>query len=620
MPSRFSPFPRRVFFFAFALLFAIEARAQDALPAYFATYEKQCRELIANPGKLDGKTRLHGLFKDNWDYLMHDFPEWATDIGYPGLNHLWTDMSPAAVAKRKDVAKLTLEAISNIPRSELPESEALNYDIFRRTAELEAEKTRFPEEYLQVTQLDGAFQDSLQIIENMPTANAKDYENILSRLNALPALLDQATALLRRGLAEKITPPKITLRDVPKQVADQIVQDPWKSPALKPFTRFPAEIPEERRRVLREKAVAAYDEKLKPAFQKFRDFLESTYVPGARETIAFTEVPEGKTWYALKVRDKTTTTLTAEEIHQIGLNEVKRIRGEMGKIVTESRFQGTLADFFAHLRSDPKFFYAKRSQLLRGYRDIAKRVDPELVKLFGTLPRLPYGIKAVPRYAEKSQTTAYYWPGSLKAGRAGYFFANTYDLKSRPKWEMEALTLHEAVPGHHLQIAIARELEGMPEFRKEGDFTAFIEGWGLYSESLGAELGLYESPYSRFGKLTYEMWRAIRLVVDTGLHAKGWTREQAIDFFTENAGKASHDIEVEVDRYIVWPGQALAYKLGELKIKELRAFATAELGDKFDVREFHDEVLGQGALPLDFLEKRIRDWVNRRKSGTAAFY
>jgi prolyl oligopeptidase len=286
----------------------------------------------------------------------------------------------------------------------------------------------------------------------------------------------------------------------------------------------------------------------------------------------------------------------------------------MDRVIEKSAFKGTFQEFANYMRTDPSFFFERAEDLLQVYRDIAKRADPELARLFGKLPRLPYGVRRVPAYAEKSQTTAYYSGGSLEVGRPGYFYANTYDLKSRPKWEMEALTLHEAVPGHHLQIALAQELDGMPEFRKHGGYTAFVEGWGLYAESLGEEMGFYQDPYSKFGQLTYEMWRAIRLVVDTGMHALGWSRQRAIDYFEENAGKAEHDIVVEVDRYIVWPGQALAYKLGELKIKELRARAEKKLGPRFDVRSFHDAVLENAALPLDVLESTMENWLEGRQA------
>jgi len=330
-------------------------------------------------------------------------------------------------------------------------------------------------------------------------------------------------------------------------------------------------------------------------------------------------LPNGKAWYAFRARTSTTTDMTPQQIHELGLAEVKRIRAEMDQVIKGTGFKGTFEEFCHFLRTDPKFYYSDADSLLRGYRDICKRADPELAHLFGKLPRLPYGVKEVPAFAEKSQTTAYYQPGSPSAGRPGWYFANTYALETRPKWEMEALSLHESVPGHHLQIAIAQELENAPEFRKHGGYTAFVEGWGLYSESLGTEMGFYKDPYMKFGQLTYEIWRAIRLVVDTGMHSMGWSRQQAIDYFIANSSKNEHDITVEIDRYIVWPGQALAYKIGELKLKELRAYAARELGEKFDVREFHDQVLGSGALPMDVLEKRIKDWVaSKKQHGNAA--
>lgn len=601
-------------FFILILFFTSSpANAQSAPPEYFATYEKICAGLAANAEKLSDKARLDKLFTAHWDYLMHDFPEWATDVGYPGLNHLWTDSSPEAVAKRKTMTKVVKDTLKSIDREKLTDADKLNYDLFAYDADLQIEKARFPEEVLQLTQMDGVLQDSIQTLDNMSTASVKDYKDILARMRGLPRLFDQAMAWLEIGLAKKITPPKITLKDVPRQVLEQIKDDPLQSPILQPFTRFPVGMSEADQKALSDEAVKVYTEMLKPALKKFHDFVEQKYVPGARETIAFSTVPDGEAWYALKVREETTTTLSPKQIHDIGLGEVKRIKSEMEAILKEVKYAGTLKDFADFLKSDPKFYFSKRSDLISQYRDIAKRLDPELVKLFGTLPRLPYGIKPVPRYSEKTQGTAYYMPGSLKAGRPGFFFANTYDLKSRPKWEMEALTLHETVPGHHLQIAIARELEGLPEFRKELDMTAYIEGWGLYSESLGKELGLYKDPYSRFGRLSYEMLRSIRLVVDTGMHSLGWSRDQALTFFKDNAVASDHEIEVEVDRYIVWPGQALAYKIGELKIQELRKNAKAELGDAFDIRKFHDQVLGAGPLPLDFLEREVKAWVAARR-------
>ena len=562
--------------------------------------------------------RLAQLLADDWEYTMKEYPEYATFVGYPGQNHRWTDYSLEAIERRKQYATQTLDRLHSVDRAQLDGPDRLNYDLFGKQVERDIEGNRFPGELMPITQLDGVQQDVAQVIAYMPAFKVTDYENILARLRGAPALIDQTIELMESGLAEGVTPPKITLRNVGQQIKNQLVSDPLKSPLLRPFQQFPDQVREADRERLHEEAKTAYTDRVAPAYRKLHDFFVEKYLPKTRASIAMSDLPNGKAWYAYRVRYYTTTNLSPEQIHKIGLSEVKRIRAEMERVRRESGYQGTMDEFNEFLRTDPQFFYKEKKDLLMGYRDIAKRADAELVTLFGTLPRLPYGVVPVPAYAEKSQTTAYYLPGSAAGGRPGQFFANTYNLAARPRWEMEALTLHEAVPGHHLQIALAQELEGLPEFRKHTRFTAFVEGWGLYSESLGEEMGFYADPYSKFGQLNYEMWRAIRLVVDTGMHALGWSRQQAIDFFTENTGRAEHDITVEVDRYIVWPGQALAYKIGELKIKELRADARKELGEDFDLRAFHDQVLGAGALPLDLLESRIKSWVAEQKKEAAA--
>ena len=347
---------------------------------------------------------------------------------------------------------------------------------------------------------------------------------------------------------------------------------------------------------------------MKPAFERLHEFLVKTYVPACRDTIGVSAFTDGAAKYAYNVRWHTTTSATPQQIHEIGLAEVKRIRAEMDAIITKVGFKGGFDAFKTYVRTNPAFFYKDADALEAGYGLIAKRADPELAHLFGTLPRTPYGIRRIPDATAPSNTTAYYEPGAFVAGRPGYMYVNTYKLDMRPKWEMEALTLHEAVPGHHLQIALAQELAGVPDFRRNLSYTAFVEGWALYAESLGEDMGFYRDPYAKFGQLTYEMWRAVRLVVDTGLHSMNWTREQAIDFFQANAAKTLQDITVEVDRYIVWPGQALGYKMGQLKIRELRAQAERDMGAKFDIRKFHDIVLGQGAVPMDVLEARVKSW------------
>ena len=564
-------------------------------------------------GTASETVRLHELFEVDWAYTMAVSPELATQVGYPGGDTRWTDQSAAAIAQRKQFTARPLAILATIDRAQLSASDQISYDLFKRQGEEALAGDRFPLELMQLTQLSGVQQDAAQIFAAMPATNTRQLENELARLKALPALVDQTIALLAEGLQRGVTPPQITLRDVPAQVANQIPDDPFTSPLLTAFANLPPSVAGEDATRLRAEAAKTYAAVVRPAFQRLHSFLVDRYIPGARTTIGASALPNGPAWYEWSIKVVTSTDLTADQIHELGLAEVKRIRGEMERVKALTAFKGSMAEFFTYLQTDPKFFFTDKDELLRAYRDIAKRADPELMKLFKTLPRTSYGVIPVPSYAEKSQTTAYYMDGAAETGRPGYFYANTYALNTRPKWEMEPLTLHEAVPGHHLQISLAQEMGDLPAFRRFGGYTAFVEGWGLYAESLGEEMGFYADPYAKFGQLTYEMWRAVRLVVDTGMHAKGWSRQQAIDYFKQNAGKNEHDIIVEIDRYIVWPGQALAYKLGELKIKELRAFATKELGAKFDVRLFHDQVLKNGAVPLSLLDQQVRAWVAEQK-------
>ncbi|HYJ05639.1 MAG TPA: DUF885 domain-containing protein [Chthoniobacterales bacterium] len=571
------------------------------------------KELMANKEARNDAERLRRLLEISWEYTVKESPEFATAIGYPGQNDRWTDMSLEAIARRKETDKLDLELIKSIDRAKLPEKDVITYDLYRRNAEFSVEGHQFPFHLLQVNQMGGVQQNVAQVITSTTFRTTKDYEDLVARLNGVPALIDQTIALLEKGLEQKVTPPQVTLRDVPQQVLNQIIKDPAASPVLTPLKEMSALVPAADQTRLRQAATEAYTKKVGPAFQKLHDFLVAKYLPGARPTIGANKLPNGEKMYAFTTRQQTTTDLTPAQIHQIGLGEVKRIRGEMDKVITGTGFKGDFHAFMKFLLTDPKFYYTDAESLLAHYRDFAKQVDPKLVEFFSILPRLPYGIKAVPAYAEKSQAGGYYEAGSLKAGRPGYFFLNTYDLPSRPKWGIETLTLHEAVPGHHFQLAIAQEMEDLPEFRKHGHYTAFGEGWGLYAEFLGYEMGFFKDPYQNFGHLADEMLRAIRLVVDTGLHSMDWTREQAIKYFQDNSGTPPHDIEVEVDRYIVWPSQALGYKIGQLKIQELRAYAEKELGQKMDLRAFHDEVLKNGSLPMSVLETHIKEWVAKRK-------
>jgi len=555
--------------------------------------------------------RLYELFDRIWDWQLNSFPEFATYVGVPGHDDRWTDLSPKAIAQRQRDERQFLASLEAIDVSALDAGAQLDRKLVQQDIQRSVEGFQYQSELLALNQLGGVHQDVPQLLASMPASSVGDYENMLARLRAVPVLVEQTRALLEQGLSVGITPPQITLREVPQQVRNLITEKAADSPILSPFAEIPDEIPAKTRARLQSEAEQVLIADVYPAYHSLLAYLEETYLPGARKTIGQSEMPNGRKWYAYNARYHTTTDLTPKQIHEVGLAEVERIRGEMEQIIQDLKFDGSFAEFAEFLRTDPQFYFDTPETLLTAYRAICKRADPELVRLFGKLPRLPYGVKPVPSYNEKSTTTAYYEPGSLAAGRPGFFFANTYDLATRPSWEMEALSLHEAVPGHHLQIALAQELENTHDLLKHNFYTAFVEGWGLYAESLGSEMGFYKSPYSKFGRLTYEIWRAIRLVVDTGIHSLGWSREQAIDFFKQNAPKAEHDIIVEVDRYIVWPGQALAYKIGELKIQELRAYAKRKLGPAFDIRAFHDQVLLRGAMPLGVLEQRTHDWVEQ---------
>jgi uncharacterized protein (DUF885 family) len=575
--------------------------------------------VIAEAGKTPERARLRRLFDLHWDYLLHEYPELATEVGAAGQNDRWTDISAAAIARRKVDLDLPMRALATIDRAKLAPQDALDYELFKRRAEARLEGRRFPWELMPLNQMWGIHQNVAQILgEQMPARTAADYDAILSRLRGTPALVDQTIAAMKEGLRRGVTPPKITLRDVVAQTDAILVEDPARSPFLAAFQRIPDTVPADQRAALTIEAAKLLKDQALPAFRRLREFLSSEYVPNCRESLAATALPDGQAWYAYQVAQSTTTRLTPRQIHEIGLDEVKRIRAEMERLMRATGFTGDLPAFFEFLRTDPRFFYTRPEDLLAGYREIAKRADPEVIKLFGRVPRLPYGVTPMPAPGAASRPAGAYDAGSLAAGRPGYFRANLSAVETRPRWEMEALVLHEAVPGHHLQMALAQEQPDLPNFRKYGGYEAFGEGWALYAETLGDDMGFYRDPYSRFGALNYQMWRAVRLVIDTGIHMLGWSRQQAIDYFKANAAKSEREIVVEVDRYIVSPGQALAYKIGQRKFLELRERAARELGAKFDLRAFHDAALAEGSLPLDVLETRIGEWIARQKASAAS--
>jgi uncharacterized protein (DUF885 family) len=556
--------------------------------------------------------RLHRLFDAAWDFKVREIPEFATYVGFPGHNFRWTDFSPAGIEHRHALLREQLKTAQSIDRSRLAATEQVDLDLFVRRMSGKVDGFRFPADLLALTQTEGIQFEVPRALNTAPASSLRGYEDLLARMNAVPALVDQTLALLQKGLATGVTSPKSLMTGAPGEIRALLTDDPWQSPLLARFRQISANVDSEDEARLRLAALHAYREKMAPAFRKLLSYLDETYIPGARESISLGALPDGAAWYAYGLRQATTTDLTPKQIHEMGFSEVKRIRAEMDRVIAGTGFQGSFADFVRFLHTDPRFFYDKPEDLVEGYRAVAQRIDLKLASLFGTLPHLSYRVLPIAAAVARERATAYYEPGSPASSRPGSCFVNTSDLKARPKWEMEALALHECIPGHHLQVSIAQTLH-FPKWYNYHDYTPFVEGWGVYAESLGDDLGFYRDPYLKFGQLTYEMWRAMRLVVDTGIHSQGWTRQQAIDSFRENTAQDDAAIGVEIDRYINSPGLATAYKIGELKFKELRAYAQKELGPAFDIREFHDEVLQRGAVPLDLLEQNVKAWVAARR-------
>ncbi len=576
-------------------------------------YEKTCQSWINKKGKVSEPQRLKAIFDFQWKHWMVTYPEWATSVGYPGQNDRWTDSSPSALARERTNEKCFFRLAKSIDLNKLRAGDRLNAELFQYDARQKEMRQNFPVEQLGLNQLSGPHQDGPQLFRSAPKANFKDIENILMRLRTADRRIDQMMNLLQEGIRNKVTAPRVVLAKIPDQIQAMIKEDPFASPWLRFLDELPANLTPEQVIQIRSEASKIYVESLKPKLEKFKKFVVEIYLPSAREGIAWTELPNGSAWYKYRLTGMTTTNLSASEIHQIGLSEVSRIEGEIKKVAAELRFSQETSALAKKLRSEKQYLFTDKESFLSAYRDIAKRIDAELPKFFGKLPRLTYGILPVPDYAEKSPPAADYFEGSGEAGRAGFFYANTYNLPGRPRWEMESLCLHEAVPGHHMQISLQQELEGAPEFRKHSGFTAYSEGWGLYAETLGYEMGFYKTPADRFGQLTNEMWRAVRLVVDTGIHEIGWDRNKAIQYMIDKTGKDPHEAEVEIDRYIVWAGQATAYKIGQLKFKELRERGERELGPKFNLRQFHDAVLANGALPLEVLDQQFNLFIKKQK-------
>lgn len=553
------------------------------------------------------ESALSAIIDEHWQWVLEQYPERRLEYGDRSGNNQWTDMSPEAFQRRYDDEGQFVQRLEQLEPATLTSDEQINRAMLLR--QLRDNRTEFEDGlHLIALNMRSGPQHRHSMIDYLPMENKRDYEDWLARLDALPAQLGDYRALLQEGIARERTQAQIVMSRVPAQIQNLITDDAEESPFYRAFAEMPESFDDETRETLTASAAAIIDKEINPALQELLSFLEQDYLPAARAP-GIGALPGGKQVYSRLARHFTTTDLTPDEIHEIGLQEVARIRSEMLAVIEEVKFEGDIAAFNTFLRTDPQFYYDTPEALLEGYQAVSKRLDPGLVKLFGKLPRAPYGVRPIPDEEAPDTTTAYYMRPAIDGSRPGWYYVNLHQPAVRPKFEMEVLSVHESVPGHHLQIALAQELTGLPEFRRNGGFTAFIEGWGLYSERLGYDMGLYTDPYSRYGQLVYDMWRAVRLVVDTGIHYFGWSRQRAIDYFLDNAAKSEADIINEIDRYIGWPGQALAYKIGQLKMLELRGKAETALGDNFDIRSFHDHMLGAGALPLDILEARMDAWL-----------
>jgi uncharacterized protein (DUF885 family) len=530
----------------------------------------------------------------------------------------------AALRRLPDVRPETLEAqrarlaalgerLARIETTRLAAESALNHRLLSRMIALEVEEAQFDFPRIAFENDSGFHTTGDYLARTTNIASRDDAEAWLARLEAMPAYYEQNIANLRRGVQTQFTQPRIVVDRVLAVARTQAGQAPERSPLLLPFDNLPAAIPAEAQAEYRTRALALVRDRILPAQTAFAEFLEHEYLPAARPAIAWRTTPNGETTYRFLVRRETTTGMTPDEIHQVGLQEVARIRALMEATMREANFSGSFADFLHYLRTDSRFYPQTPEDLLEKASEIAKRADDRMPRLFATLPRLAYGVRPVPPELAEGYTTGRYQPGSPALGVAGGYLVNTARLDQRPLYELPALTLHEAVPGHHQQIALAQELSNLPYFRRNASVTAFVEGWGLYSEFLGEEMGIYRNPYERFGRYSYEMWRACRLVADTGIHWLGWSIEEARRCFTENSALAPHNIQTELERYVSWPGQALAYKIGEMRFRALRREAEQALGERFDVRAFHDALLTGGAMPLDVVETRVRDWIEQQR-------
>lgn len=559
--------------------------------------------------KQDSNSTLTVLFDDYKEYVMRNFPEGATYDGDHRYDNKLTDLSEKAENNRLDSIRSFAERMKNIDTAMLTKENKMNYRLVASMLDEEIAASKFQYYLIPLTQQDGIHIGFPQIIESQLLKTPADYEKYFERLKGFDKQVLDEIDNMKKGVSHKIVPPKFSMEQVLAQI-EGIKNMPTDSiPFMQPAQSIDASWkPEDKAKIIRE-LTSIIDNNVKPAYQKLYDYIAKEYLPNCRTEDGVWSLPDGEARYRLAIKHETTTDMSADEIFKLGMSEVERIQKQMEQLKQEIGFKGTLQEFNKHLLTDSAFWYSDKQKMLDDFGVILRTIDAKLPSLFGRLPKAPYALKEMEPYRAKSAPQAYYYSAPEDRSRPGYFYVNTYDLPSRPKFTMTALALHEAVPGHHLQIAIAQELKSLPWVRRQMGFTAFVEGWALYAESLGYETDMYKDLYQKYGALTFEMWRACRLVVDAGIHSKHWTREQGVQFMMSHASNSELDTRSEVDRYIVWAGQALAYKIGELKIKALRKKAETELGAKFDIKKFHDAVLENGAIPLAVLEDNINAWI-----------
>ena len=570
--------------------------------------------LLAGCSPQSPESSFEDLMESEWAKIISDNPVYASSMGDLRFNRDWSDNSVSRIIQDYQHDKLVLDQLHAMDLNGLDELNRINYKLFKKQYENSVESFDY-QTYLMPFSHRGGIQLEHETVNILPLRNAGHYDDWIARLSKLEVLVDAEIEKARMGIETGTVPPRFLMQKVFEQIKLQAYVSPETSPFYHAFESMDRSIDPGEVLAIQARAKEVIKNQVIPAYLKLHQFFEDEYLAACRTSIGIKDINNGKQYYEFLARKFTTTSLTPQEIHNIGLSEVARIKAEMEEVIQEVNWQGTFKGFLDDLRSNPKFYYETSEELFEAYLATSKRIDPELVSLFKVLPSMPYGLKPIPIESAPDTTTAYYQRPAADGSRAGYYYVNLYRPEVRPKYEIEVLSVHEAVPGHHLQIALAMELD-LPNFRKYGGVTAFVEGWGLYSESLGYDLGLYQDPYSRFGQLTYDMWRAIRLVVDTGMHYFDWSRQDAINYFLDNSAKTKQDVMNEVDRYINWPGQALAYKIGQLKIQELKDRAKVELGANFDIKDFHHEVLKRGALPLDILEQYIDQWILEVKKGS----